>query len=167
MYWMRYGGKAFISMSLMVIAVAAAVPALEWPFRSALFPLTVGICVFAMAVVETILTLFDERKAAGKAGALTTTLPEDVDPKTAFWRTINIFAWTFGFFLMIFFVGFPIAVPLLVFLYLKCQGREGWRITLVLTGATIVFFYGLFIWLLETVFPVGWIFRGLRMIGIG
>lgn len=164
---MRYSSKTFISLSLMVIASAVAITALEWPFRSALFPLIVGISVFVMAIAETVLGLFDEREGAGKAGALTTTLSEDVDPKTAFWRTLNIFAWTFGFFLMIFFFGFPIAVPLLVFLYLKCQGKEGWGITLMLTGATIVFFYGLFIWFLETTFPEGWIFRGLRMIGIG
>jgi hypothetical protein len=75
------------------------------------------------------------------------------------------FAWTFVA-MEILLVGFTIAAPLYVFLYLRLQGRESWKLTLSLTASTFVFFYGLFVWILNTHFEEGWIFAGLRAMGI-
>ena len=57
-------------------------------------------------------------------------------------------------------VGFQIAVPLLVFLYLRLQGKESWLFTLVFTAAVWACFYGLFDLLLHLHFPDGWLFSG-------
>jgi inner membrane protein involved in colicin E2 resistance len=82
-------------------------------------------------------------------------------------RTLLGFGWIIGFFLLILLFGFLIAVPLMVFLFLKVQAKERWGISLLLTGLALVFFYGLFIWLLSIPFPVGWILEGLKMPGLG
>jgi hypothetical protein len=164
----NYSGKMWISISLMIIGAAVAVIANKWPFRTALFPVSIGICVFFMALTELLLGLFGKEDAS-KHGPLGTQLTEadTVDPKIVFSRTVTMFAWIFGFFLMIVFLGFTIAVPLLVFLYLKVQSKEGWGLSLILTGTTLIFFYGLFVWLLETPFPEGWLIRWLGTIDIG
>ena len=52
-------------------------------------------------------------------------------------------------------LGFQIAVPVLVFAYLKLQGKEGWIFTTVFTAAVWAFFYGLFDLLLHLPFPPG------------
>lgn len=166
---MKYSGKMWISISLMMIGAAVAVIAIKWPFRTALFPVSIGVCVFFMALADLLLGLFGKEDVS-KHGALGTKLSDTsdtVDPRIDFNRTLSIFAWIFGFFLMIVFFGFTIAVPLLVFLYLKVQSKEGWGLSLILTGATIIFFYGLFVWLLETPFPEGWFIRWLGTVGIG
>ena len=82
-------------------------------------------------------------------------------------RTLVAFAWIVGFFLLILFFGFPIAVILFVFLYLKFQGRENWSVTIAMTLISAVFFWGLFVWLLDTYLQEGLLQRGLRLIGIG
>ena len=153
---MKHRGRMWISGALMVIGAAVAITASKWPFRTALFPLSIGACVFSMAIAEFFLELFgrDVSKQDERG-----TKPDNVDPKTARNRTVAIFAWIFGFFLMIILLGFTIAVPLMVFLYLKVQSKESWELSLLLTAATIVFFYGLFVWLIETPFPAGWIIR--------
>ena len=153
---LKQRGRMWISGALMVIGAAVAVTASKWPFRTALFPVSIGVCVFLMAVAEFFLEIFgrDVFKEDGRG-----TLPDNVDAKTALRRTVSIFAWIFGFFLMIILLGFTIAVPFMVFLYLKVQSRESWGLSLLLTAATIVFFYGLFVWLIETPFPRGWIIR--------
>ena len=165
----KYSGKMWISVSLMLIGVTTASMAVKWPFRTALFPVLIGGCVFVMALADLLLGLFgkEDDSSQGALGTKLTDTTETVDPKTAFRRTLVMFAWIFGFFLMIVFLGFTIAVPLMVFLYLKVQSREGWGLTLILTGATLIFFYGLFVWLLETPFPEGWIIRWLATMGIG
>ena len=162
-------GKTWISLTLMIIGAVVAIMALKWPFRTALFPVSIGICVFFMALADLLLGLFGQENdsAQGALGTKLTDSVETVDPQTALRRTLVMFAWIFGFFLLIVFLGFTIAVPLLVFLYLKVQSREGWGLTLILTGATVIFFYGLFVWLIETPFPEGWIVRWLGTMGIG
>jgi hypothetical protein len=54
-------------------------------------------------------------------------------------------------------LGFPIAVPLFVLLYLRLQGREGWIVSLAMTAAVWGVFYGLFNRLLHLPFPAGWL----------
>ena len=166
---MKYSGKMWISISLMMIGAAVAVMGSKWPFRTALFPVSIGICVFFMALAELLLGLFgkEDASAHGALGTKLTDTSDTVDPEIAFSRTLVMFAWIFGFFLMIVFFGFTIAVPLMVFLYLKVQSKEGWGLSLMLTGATLIFLYGLFVWLLETPFPEGWLIRWLGTIGIG
>ena len=68
-------------------------------------------------------------------------------------------AWMLGFFAAIALLGFPIAVPLFLFLYLKVQGGEGWMLSTVLTAGVFAVFYGLFDRLLHLPFPQGWLLQ--------
>jgi hypothetical protein len=115
-----------------------------------------------MAVAELVMGLRGMKKS-GKGG-VDFKLSEDVDPKVAMRRTLITFAWIVGFFLLILLLGFPIAVLLFLFLNLKFQAKEGWPLTLILTAATSVFFYGLFIRLLDIHFYEGVILRALGLV---
>ncbi len=50
----------------------------------------------------------------------------DVTPEVARQRAIGIFLWINGFILLVFLVGFPVAVPLFMISYLTMQSRIGW-----------------------------------------
>lgn len=159
---MRFNVSSFISLCMMGISIGVLVTALKWPFRTALFPVTIGISVLLIASVELVLSLFEKKETGEKPAE---GVPQDskiVDPALARRRTYIIFAWIFGFFLMVVCFGFPIAVPSLVFAFLKFQGKERWGLTLILTGITFIFFQGLFVWLLNTHFSEGLFIKGLR-----
>ena len=79
----------------------------------------------------------------------------DVSPEDVRKRTITMFSWMFGFFAMIWLVGFVIAIPLMVFGYLKFQSNERWGLSIMLTVIAFVFFYALFVRLLNLPFPDG------------
>ena len=72
-------------------------------------------------------------------------------------RTAIAVGWILGFFALIALLGFPIAVAVLVFAYLKVQGREGWLFSIVFTAVVWACFYGLFDLLLHLHFPEGWL----------
>ena len=72
-----------------------------------------------------------------------------------------------GFFLFILFFGFSIAVPLFVFLYIKLYGKEKWVISVTMAVMSWFFFYGLFVWLLDTPFEEGLVLKVLKAIVIG
>jgi hypothetical protein len=78
-------------------------------------------------------------------------------------RTAIAVAWIGGFFVLILLLGFPIAVPLLVFAYLKLQGKETWTFSAAFTLALWAAFYGLFDQLLHLPFPAGWVFEWLGL----
>jgi hypothetical protein len=159
---MKIKGRAIMSLSVAIVAVIVAVMSLKWPFKTALFPVMIGIPVALMAVTELILSLRGQKKA--ERGGVDFKLSEDVDPQVAMKRTLITFAWIVGFFVLIILVGFPIAVLLFLFLNLKWQAKESWLITIILTAATSVFFYGLFIRLLDIPFYEGVILRALGLV---
>jgi len=165
---MKNSRSTFIDLCLMGVAIAALIPATKWPFRTSLFPITIGIPVFLTALADLLLGLFQKKETRPKESPMgrPDVSSEADDPALALRRTLSIFGWILGFFLLILLVGFTIAAPLYVFLYLKVQGKERWGFTFILTGGTFIFFYGLFVWILNTHFEEGWIFEGLRAIGI-
>ena len=73
-------------------------------------------------------------------------------------RTLLAAGWIVAFLVSIVLLGFPIAVPLLVFVYVKFQGKESWLFSIVFTAAVWGFFYGLFDLLLHLPFPEGWLY---------
>jgi heme/copper-type cytochrome/quinol oxidase subunit 4 len=84
-------------------------------------------------------------------------LREKVKSAGALRPVFAVFGWMAAFIALVVLAGFPIAVPLFVFLYLKLQGREGWAMSLALTAGVFALFYGLFDALLHLPFPSGWL----------
>ena len=78
-----------------------------------------------------------------------------VDPAVAR-KTVAISLWALGYLILIFLVGFHIANPLFLVLFLKISGKISWPKTLILTVITWGFIYGLFEIMLKQE-----IFRGL------
>ena len=132
--------------------------------KAQLYPWVVGVPMVLLAAFN----LFMDLKGGNQKSALETT-PADfqftkgIDPVLARWRTVNIFAWILGFVLGIWLVGFFVTVPLFFFLYLKVQSREGWTLSLVLTGAAWFMSWGLFDQLLHLPLPEGQIFFWLGL----
>ena len=149
--------KASLGLSILVMLVAgyAVYAATAWPAKAALFPLAIGIPLFSLAAVEFLWSVFG--RAAEK--------PVEDDPvlEGAGSRMLVATGWMLGFLAAIVLLGFPIAVPLFVFLYLKLQGGEGWVISIVITAAVWGVFYGLFDALLHLPLPSGWLLEWLGL----
>jgi hypothetical protein len=139
-----------ISLALAVLVMLASGygiwAASAWPWKAALFPLAIGVPLFAMALAEAAWVLMGS-----------TEKQEGVElAAEAPGRAVLVGgAWMLAFFAAIVLLGFPIAVPLFVFLYLKLQGGEGWLMSVVITAAVWGVFYGLFDALLHLPFPSG------------
>ena len=163
---MKLNGKAWMSFAIMLVGAGVAISALRWPFRAALFPMVVGIPLFFLAGLQFYLSGL-RRKDHGSVGATVDFKFSEVEDKElAKRRTRNIFLWIVGFFFVILLIGFPIAVPLFVFCYLKFQGKEKWVTSLALTLVAWASFYGLFVKFCDLPFMEGWIQRGLFALGI-
>ena len=129
--------------------------------RSALFPWAIGVpCLLLAYYIFMKECLQKTRTITVEEG-----LPSEpeVQPRIARKRTIAIASWIVGFFAAIWFLGFTLASAVGTFLYLKWGAREKWPITVALTLACWLFFYGFFDYALQIPFPAGSLFEWVSL----
>lgn len=146
-----------LAVVIMAISAYGIYSALEWPLKAKLFPLVIAIPLFCLATAEALWVVFGKDPTSS---ATDFKLSEDQPAEVARRRTLVATGWTVGFFVLILLLGFPIAVAVMVFSYLKVQGKEGWIFSAIFTAAVWFFIYGLFDLVLHLHFPDGWLFGG-------
>lgn len=156
---MHNKSSLILAVGIMLVSGYGIVTAWGWPVKAALFPLVIGIPLFCLAAAEALWLLFGAAEAKVEAAEfqLSTHLPANEARR----RTLGAAGWILGFFAAIVLLGFPVAVPLYVLLYLKLHG-EGWLLSIAMTAAVWAVFYGLFDLLLHLPFPAGWLLGLLR-----
>ena len=138
----------------MIVAAYAVISARHWSFKAALFPLAIAIPLFVLAGTQLILELFGGQETTS-GPTVELEFSSDVDPAVARKRVAGMLAWIAGFILLVFLVGFPIAVPVFIFSFLSQQSRVGWLLSFALTAIAWGIFYFLFQWLLNVQFEAG------------
>ena len=153
----RFWDALFTSFIIVVIALALW-QSRNFGYRAGLFPWTIGFPLLALAIAQLCLEL------TGKAKRTVTREGETAEERSAdvvLRRTTSIVSWILGVLLLIWLLGFNLAVPVTMLLYLKLTGQEKWPITVIFTFVTWAFFYGLFVYSLNIPFPAGRIFEWL------
>lgn len=157
---MHSKASLILSAGIMLVAGAAIIIATDWPLKAKLFPLATGIPVFCMAAVEVVWGLLDP---TARSEAMEFRLSEQALGRPGARRILLAVVWMIGFFAAIVLVGYLVAVPLLVVLYIRLQGREGWLLSAVFALVVWAVFYGVFDQLLHLPFPSGWIQQWLGL----
>ena len=145
-----------LALGIMAVSAYAAISALAWPLKTALFPLVISIPLFCLAAAELVAIV-----VSGPRFALTKDFqrpPAEVAGTLAARRSLMAIGWILGFFAAIVLVGFLAAVPVFLFAYLKVQSKEGWMFSLVFTAIVSGAFWGLFDYLLHLPFATGVLF---------
>jgi hypothetical protein len=156
---MRFKPRVLFSLVILIFFIVFVSQARGWKLQARLYPWTIGIPMIFLSL----LYIFNDLSGRNekKEQSQTEKAPVDfqfsqgLDKDTIRRRTINIFCWIFGFFAGIWLIGFTYMVPLFVFLYLKLQSQESWKLSLALTAGAWLIFWGLFDYLLKLPFPEG------------
>jgi putative tricarboxylic transport membrane protein len=154
-----------------VVFVAALMTCLAWAlwqsrdfgFRAGLFPWTIGYPMLLLCLVQLVLTLMRKETSSHVAtmGDFEAAAEPELPSTLANQRTARISFWIICYFIAIWLLGFPYAVPIMIFAYLKFGASEKWPISLILTAAGWGLFYLLFDRSLHIPFPPGQIFEWL------
>jgi hypothetical protein len=147
---------------LFFIFLAATVAGWSWPYIAKLMP------VYVAAIPGLILIIAQlARGAFGKTSAAQTTggsidMDEVYDVKleksVEVRRTLIFFGWFIAGAVGIWLLGIVIALPVLVLLYTRLEGKESWITSLMMTAGTYLLIWGLFEYMLETRWPAGLLF---------
>jgi putative tricarboxylic transport membrane protein len=125
-----------------------------WEPRAALFPWVIGVPGLLLAIYVLFRDATQNTRLV-KVGEGQPVSEPEIDPIIARQRTIAISGWMVGFFAAIWLLGFTAAAAVVTFLYLKFGAGEKWPISLALTAASWLFFFGLFDYGLQLPFPTG------------
>jgi len=152
---------------LLVVEALFAYLAVRTFSYSSVAALMPGIIIGFILLVTTILVVrelwLSLRKAGSDAAAEEeqTTVPEadpaprETDPKVARMRELEIIGWLAGFGLTIYLLGFLVAIPIFMFLFLRIRFSTKWLTTAAITIGIEVGVYLIFIVWLQTMLYSG------------
>ncbi|MGH7828849.1 MAG: tripartite tricarboxylate transporter TctB family protein [Candidatus Binatia bacterium] len=155
---MKFTVEVFFCFVIVLFFALFVYQATGWRLQARLYPWTIGIPMILLGLIQLVRDLKGTSNPKSASAPVDYQFSQPSDKAVARSRTVKIFSWIFGFFAGIWLLGFPFAVPLFVFCYLKFEAREGWGISTVLTGIAWLLFWGLFYRLLRLPFPEGEIF---------
>jgi hypothetical protein len=158
---MRKGGLLFCAF-LIAVAAYAIFAATDWSFKTKLFPLSVSVPLLVLATVQ-LLLMIRGKEETNDGAAMDVDFSTDVPAEVARGRVINIFCWIVGFIVLVYLLGFPLTVPLFIFVYLKFQSDVSWLQSIIFTAITWGCFYFLFQSLVHIQFESGVIQSWLGM----
>ena len=153
---MKIRPAAIFSFCALVFFCVFVYQAKDWRLQARLYPYAIGVPMIILALIQVILDLKGYvAKQSDDATPVDFQRTTTVAPEIAFKRTVTMFSWFVGFFIACWLVGFTIAIPLVVFSYMFFQGKERFVLVSILTVIAFVFYYGLFVKLLNLPFPDG------------
>lgn len=155
-------GQVLFCFLLIAVSGFAIFSAFGWTFKAKLFPLSVSIPLLILATAQLLITLFGQEQTSDSA-AMDIDFTTDVPPELVRRRVIGVFCWIVSFIVLVFLLGFPVTVPLFIFLFLKFQGEISWLPSITLTAITWGGFYLLFQRLVHIQFQDGAIQTWLGM----
>jgi len=147
-------GRILFCVFLICVAAAAIYLALEWPFKAAVFPLSVSIPLLLLAGIQ-LLQLLIGKEDTIESAAVDLEFASDVPPEIERQRVITAFSWIASFILSVYLIGFPLTVPLFICFYLRFESGVGALPTIAATAITWAMFYGLFQKLVHLQFEQG------------
>ena len=137
-----------------LVLLASLFVAKDWPIRASIIILLLGGVGVILAGVQ-LAADFKALRSQGSKIARPTFEVQAIEHEGR-WGSLEIWAWLWGLFFAIHLIGFPIALPLFVLLYVKLYGGS-WLTTVILTAVTWGFLYGIYDYLLSVPWPKPWL----------
>jgi len=165
----RAAGDLAFTVAILVIVAASMIATWDWPYAARLMPLAVGVpaALLSLAlVVRGIWRLVHGVAPQESDRVMDLRADRDLDNDVFAARAAAMFAWVFGFAVLIWLVGFLSGVPLFVFLYVLLQAREKWWVALFYSAGMFLFMAVVFHYILH----VSWMrgqFNGLQRLMLG
>jgi len=152
---MVYGPERILFTSFVGLVILAALfVAKDWPIRASIIIFLLGGVGVVLALVQ--LRIDFRAMRAKEAKVLRPTFEVEALQHQGRWGSLEIWAWLWGLFFAVHLIGFPIALPLFVFLYIKLYGGS-WVTAILLTVITWGFLYGIYDYLLHVPWPKPWL----------
>ena len=159
----RVRPSSFLTVLFLAVFAGAIIIGWRWPVIASMMPVyTAAFPGLILASIQLLRELVErERPAGATSGAYEADEVFDVklDRRTEISRTLGFFGFLAGGAVAIWLLGMVRGLPLLMLLYTLIEGKEKWRVSLLLSAVLFLFVWGLFEYALEIRWPPGLLFR--------
>ena len=155
------GRISYLLFDILVVGLlgGVVVSAAQWPFETSLFPLVIGVPMFALALAQVGKDALAMRSDPFQEGPpVLESIPDvptdrSVPTHLVFRRAGGFYGSAIGLYLLILMVGFHVAVPLFLIVFMRFYGKASWTLVLVVTSAILALMFGVFDQLLHVPWP--------------
>ena len=153
----QFNPGAFFTLFILSLFVIGLYSSADWQIQARMFPWVIGIPGLVMCVMQLFGDFFRRGDASeqGFHGAMDLPVDRSVPVAVVVKRAVNSFGWVLGLFATIWIIGFVVAVPLFIFLYLTFQAREKLWISSAYCVGMLAFIVGVFHLILNAPWPEG------------
>ncbi len=157
----RIRPRTLFTLFLLGLFAFAVVEVRDMPFNARVYPWAIGFPAMGLLLYQLVKDVrpwgSGGRSDEGVGTADIEFTGEENTP-AARRKTVELFAWIYGFVFSLWLIGYFVSLPLMVFAYLKRHG-ESWLLSLTLSAGTWALLWGVFDQLLHLPFPEGRVFE--------
>lgn len=153
---MKLNDRTFFTLGVFVLVLGFLLLSLNYQPRARLVPLIIGVPTLLLTLFQ---LLIDMIPAVGRRfsffqdydlfGIETSRAAEPAQESrpsgSVFRREINFAAWLLLLMALVYFLGYLVAIPLFLVLFMRLRSSESWLMTLSITAVTWAFVYIVFI----------------------
>jgi len=115
---LRFQPRSLLTLCLIGLFAYVVISSSEMPLQAKLYPWTIGIIALVLLSYQLIRELLPPSITETDQTGVDIDFTEEESSQTGKRRALELFAWMYGFALLLWLIGFYIAVPVMVFAYM-------------------------------------------------
>ena len=153
---MKLTDRTLFTLGVFVLVLVFLVLSLDYQPRARLVPVIIAVPTLLLTLLQLLidmipavarrLSFFQEYDLFGiETGRAVEPSEESRPSSTVYRREFSFAAWLLLLMALIYFLGYLVAIPLFLILFMRLRSSESWLMTLSITAATWAFVYVVFI----------------------
>jgi hypothetical protein len=157
----------WLSLSFGGVIAVWVVTAARFDWDTQLFPWAIGIPTLALALYQLVVdwkgsgSNAEQKDEERYSGVLDIPVDRSIPPEVMMRHTVRALSWILAFTCGIWFLGFLISIPLVVFFYLIYEAQARKFNGLMIAGFTLLFVWGVFDMMMHLAWPEATLFTVL------
>jgi hypothetical protein len=151
---LRLQPRSFLTLCFIAIFSGVVISSSEMPLEAKLYPWTIGIIALVLLFYQLVRELLPPSRTETDETGVDIDFTEEESSQQGKRRALELFAWMYGFALLLWLIGFYIAIPLMVLAYM-IRHKETAIMTVALPMGTGTATWYVFGHLLHLPFPPG------------
>jgi hypothetical protein len=151
---LRFQPRSLLTLCFIALFAYVVISSSEMPLQAKLYPWTIGIIALVLLAYQLVREILPPAKTETDQTGVDIDFSEEESSKLGKRRALELFAWMYGFALLLWLIGFYTAAPLMVLAYML-RHKETLVMTIALTVGTGVATWYIFGHLLHLPFPPG------------
>ncbi|NKB21790.1 MAG: hypothetical protein GKS01_14960 [Alphaproteobacteria bacterium] len=151
---LRFQPRSLLTLCFIALFAYVVISSSDMPLQAKLYPWTIGLIALALLVYQLIREILPPAKTETDETGVDIDFSEEESSKVGKRRALELFAWMYGFALLLWLIGFYTAAPVMVLAYML-RHKETLAMTIALPLGTGIATWYVFGHLLHLPFPPG------------